>query len=84
MDPKDYWKYVALENAGYYISYAVSLIPSISLYSIANEDLDKGIDSYLDICKYSFADKDYLTALSDAGLYNPFSEESFVQIIASI
>ncbi|MGM9969374.1 MAG: hypothetical protein ACI35S_03155 [Anaeroplasma sp.] len=84
MDPKDYWKYVAVENAGYYISYAVSLIPSMSIYKIASEDFDNARNAYLDICNYPSMNENFLEIITSAGLSSPFIEESFKNVSTMI
>ncbi|RIA75920.1 peptidase M3-like protein [Anaeroplasma bactoclasticum] len=78
----DYWKLVTIQNPAYYISYAMSKIPSLEIYSIAKEDLAKARNSYK---KTYTLDKnldltDFLGVLDSAGLYSPFKEEAFTLI----
>ena len=78
----DYWKRVALSNPGYYISYAMSNIPSLELYSIAKDNYVKAITSYSAIYlpdkKYSQAD--FIKVIEASGLYSPFSKDAYTLI----
>ena len=82
----DYWSYVVFDNAGYYISYAMSALPSLELYAVARQDLDAARDSYLKL--FTFSDNpelvdnngnvaDYQTILAWCGLKGPFQEELY-------
>ena len=77
-DPVVYWKLVCVENPCYYISYAMSLIPSLGIYEMAMEDFDNAKNCYLDLCEVK--DVDFLEALSNTGLYNPFNEEVYINL----
>ncbi len=76
----DYWKYVALENAGYYISYAVSLIPALELYISASDNLNYGLNQLLDVIVDVRDDDGYIRTLSNAGLFSPFDGRAFKKI----
>lgn len=78
----DYWKLVTIENPAYYISYAMSKIPSLEIYSIAKEDLAKGRNSYKKTYTLDNNLKltNFLGVLESAGLYSPFSQEAFTLI----
>ena len=77
----DYWKLVAVENAGYYISYAISKIPSLEIYSMARENLSLAKSVYKKTYTLDSNSKldtsDFLKVLNYAGLYSPFDEEAF-------
>ena len=77
-NPEDYWRKVVIENPGYYISYAISLIPSIELYAMAVKDYASAVAIYEAIQgnKASFCD-----TLVEAGLYSPFDEEAYSLIV---
>lgn len=77
----DYWKLVTVENAGYYISYAISKIPSLEIYSMARENLSLAKSVYKKTYTLDSNSKldtsDFLKVLNYAGLYSPFDEEAF-------
>ena len=59
-----YWAYVVFRSAGYYISYAMSALPSIELYVQAQSNgLDAALDSYVKLFTFSndsrFVSKDF-------------------------
>lgn len=52
-----YWSYVVFDQAGYYISYAMSALPSLEIYAKAGVDgLEETRDSYIKL--FSFSDED--------------------------
>ncbi len=84
-----YWYYVAFDNAVYYISYAMSALPSIDLYTIAeSEGLDKARDVYFKLFTYcdDEARMDAYTysgeggVLDYCGLDSPFEETLYRHI----
>ena len=82
-DVQSYWQLVALEHPVYYVSYAVSLIPSIDLYFMASEDWDSAMEVYIGLTRELEPDAAFLEALEQAGLASPF-EEKVYQSIASM
>lgn len=78
-----YWHRVTLENPGYYISYAMSLLPSIEIACIATENMDTAINAYLCLSDVS-PDTDFTTALHTAGLHTPFDKEIYTRISGTI
>ena len=76
-----YWRYVTVDSAGYYISYAVSLLGSMQLYSSNGEDgeFDANVQKYLKLITYTDSDTSlkYKEVLNYAGLQNPENEELF-------
>lgn len=77
-DPVSYWKLVCVEHPCYYISYAMSLIPSIGVYEMAMSDFDNAMNCYLDLCEVK--DVDFLEALSASNFYNPFNEDVYINL----
>lgn len=71
-DPAEYWHYVALDAAGYYISYAISLFPCFELYYLAETDYDAAVDTYLSLVEYK-GSQTFSEVLAYAGLQNPLS-----------
>ena len=83
----NYWGYVVFESAGYYISYAMSALPSLELYAKAQNDLDAARESYTKLVtftnssrfvatdvngKYLKADATFASILDYCGLKGPF------------
>ena len=80
----DYWRLVALEHVGYYISYAMSYIPTFEIYSLALDDIKTAKEAYSHI--YNVGDHemtDFYDVLKDASLYNPFEEDAY-KLIAKL
>jgi hypothetical protein len=82
-DPVSYWHYVVVDNPGYYISYAVSLLPSIDLYCMSLENYETATAAYLDLCTVGSKDT-FLSALERAGISSPFEEKTYTDLIAGI
>jgi len=90
-----YWRYVVIEAPMYYISYAMSAIPSVQIYAVAmDEGYAKGVETYLNL--FTFTDDEanctidgegdkvvnlnYEETLEYIGLSSPFEEETYVQL----
>lgn len=82
----DYWYYVAFDNAAYYISYAMSALPSVDLYTIAeNNDLEIARTTYFKLFRYCeddvrMASYSYSDVLSYCGLGSPFEQAIYSRI----
>ena len=82
----DYWAYVVFDSAAYYISYAMSALPSVELYTIAaNSGLNAARDAYFKLFTFSESSSvmqayTYSKVLEYCGLGNPFEEDIFKQI----
>lgn len=76
-DLREYCRLVTIEHPGYYISYAMSLIPALELYSAGKVDLSLAIDKYLNLCT---SEEDFLVSLEAAGLTSPFEEKVYIDI----
>lgn len=79
-DYDSYWRKVVFDNACYYISYAVSLVPALDLGYIAKNDYAKAVETYNSIVDYDLTETDYVSILTNAGLSSPFNEQSFKNI----
>ncbi|MBQ8215492.1 MAG: hypothetical protein IJZ33_04470 [Clostridia bacterium] len=78
MKPSEYWHMAIIANSLYYLSYAVSLIPSIELYVIAQDQgLEEAADRYLALTEGS-SDVTFGKALGDAELSSPFDEGVYI------
>lgn len=79
-DMNNYWRLVVVDQPVYYISYAVSAIAAMSLYTVAVDDYDSALASYLKLCQEPMEEDGFLGNISAAGLYTPFDEEFFKQL----
>jgi hypothetical protein len=80
-DMKEYWRLVVLEAPAYYISYAMSALPSLEIYAISQGSLEDGIAAYeLLFAGLSDAQNtpELRETLADAGLGDPFAESFYV------
>lgn len=82
-DPVSYWHYVCIDNAGYYISYAMSMVPSLSLYCMGLENFEVAAEAYKNICVVGENDT-FLGVLSRANISSPFDEKTYTDIVDAI
>lgn len=89
-----YWTYVVFDQAGYYISYAMSALPSVELYVNAMTDFEAAKASYFKLFTFSdntaFVETDedgyktvtatYEQILNYCGLKGPFQDELYTTI----
>lgn len=89
-----YWQYVVFDNAGYYISYAMSSLPCVELYVNAMADFAQAKQSYFKLFAFSDSDElvttyedgskvvtaNYQEILNYCGLQSPFQEQLYVVI----
>ena len=52
----------------YYLSYAVSGLTALEIWSISQEDYDKGVEAWENLIKYTSDREDYFTTLEKCGL----------------
>ena len=81
MMPSDYYRFVAIDAPGYYISYAVSLTSSLELYAMATEDYTAAVSAYTSLLS---TEETYLAALEAAGLSSPFTAQAFDNILRAL
>ena len=84
ISPHEYWQYVVVEQPVYYISYAVSAVAAIDLYTVAAQDHDNGIVIYTQLIEDSDHTKGFLNCLQNAGLSGPFEESVYQKIYALV
>jgi len=76
---RTYVGYVGPENTGYYISYAISAMASLSLYALAeDEGFDEAAESYRDI--YSIGSVSFSEMIKQARLYDPLTDQGYQAI----
>ena len=69
-----YWKYVVLESPVYYISYAVSGVAAMNLFTIAEENKDDARKIYCKLLEEPLTEEGFLENITHAGLSGPFEE----------
>ncbi len=80
MDIQLYWKYVVLESPVYYISYAVSGIAAIDLFTIAEEDFQSASEIYIKLIEQPQEGEAFLGNIRWAGLAGPFEETVYQRL----
>ena len=69
--PENYWHYAIVSNSLYYLSYAVSLIPTLEIYVTAEEQgFEQAVEVYKTISDVKSGET-FLTILEKAGLSSP-------------
>ena len=81
-DVNGYWRMVVVDQPVYYISYAVSAMASISLYTLAEEDYDEAILVYRRLCEEIDEEAGFLENITAAGLLTPFDETFYQELTA--
>lgn len=79
-DIQTYWRMVVVEQPVYYVSYAVSAIPALDLYTVAQEDYDQAVECYVNLVENSDLEEGFQENLASAGVNNPFEEDTYQQI----
>lgn len=79
-DMNHYWRLVVVDQPVYYVSYAVSSVASMSLYSIAQADFAQATEIYRKLCQEPVEDAGFLGNIQAAGLSSPFDEEFYRQL----
>ena len=78
--PEDYWHLAIVSNSIYYLSYAVSKIPSIEVYVKAqNEGFNAAVADYMKLLDVDY-EAEFVSTLEACGFTSPFSEEAYKQI----
>ena len=79
-DLTSYWHHAIVSNSMYYLSYAVSLIPALELFLIAESSgLSKASAVYKKLSTVE-SDAAFLNTVVSATLRSPFEEEIFAEI----
>jgi len=81
VDIQDVWRSVAPEQAVYYISYAVSMVPSLDMFFCADEDWDAAVEIYQKLTTGLDEDPTFLEVLEEVGLATPFEETVFKKLV---
>ncbi|MDD4124921.1 MAG: hypothetical protein PHW77_04255 [Eubacteriales bacterium] len=68
----------------YYISYAVSLIPSLEIYSASIDERDIGIAMYNELLEESLNCTGFMDLMNNSGFANPFDEATIIDIAETV
>lgn len=79
---QNYWRMVVIEQPVYYISYGVSGLAAMDLYTVATEDYDKAVDIYRRLIEEVDTEQGFLGNISAAGISGPFDEEFYKELYA--
>lgn len=79
-DIQSYWRYVVMESPVYYISYGVSAIAAMNLYTIYQEDPDRAVEAYRAVTE-SQEELGFLETIEAAGLPGPFDESVYENLV---
>lgn len=77
---QSYWRLVVVEQPVYYISYAVSAIAAIDIYTEAEEDYAEAVEIYCSLIENMDADDGFLGNLEKVGLDGPFEEDVYKKL----
>lgn len=83
-DINAYWRLVVVEQPIYYISYAVSSIAAMDLYTVARTDYDKAADIYQKLCEEPVLEEGFLANITASGLSSPFDESFYKEFAAML
>ena len=84
VDINEYWRQVATNSPVYYISYAVSMVASLSLFAEAEEDEAAAREIYRILIEETEENETFMSAVERSGLANPFEKETFEQLIGVV
>lgn len=79
-DIQYYWRMVVVEQPVYYISYAVSAIAAIDLYTVSEDGYDEAIQIYVNLIENLDPETGFLGNLKAAGLSGPFDEDVYIAL----
>lgn len=71
---QSYWKLVVVESPVYYISYAVSSVAAINLFTVAEKDEAAARECYRILIEEADENEGFLWHIQQAGLSGPFDE----------
>ena len=81
-DIQNYWRMVVVEQPVYYISYSVSAISAVNIFTIAEENYEEAVDVYCSLIEDLDLDDGFLGNIQDAGLDGPFDDEVYLKLQA--
>ena len=84
VDINNYWRSVATNNPVYYISYAVSIVSSLSIFAAAEEDEAAAREIYRILIEETEENETFMSAVERSGLASPFDAETFAMLMPVI
>lgn len=79
-DFQSYWRLVVMESPVYYVSYAMSDVAALNLYTIASQDREKAYEIYGHLLKDVDLDLGFQENLKQVGLSGPFDSTVYEAI----
>lgn len=80
-DLQSYWRYVVIENPIYYVSYAISMLTAIGIYTEAEIDsFEAAQEMYLGLVLDVNCENGFLGVIESAGLCPPTNEDLYVDL----
>jgi uncharacterized repeat protein (TIGR02543 family) len=80
-----YWRRVTIDNPVYYVSYSISAVAAINIFTLAEADKEAAYTAYSTLVEGENVDElGFLGALELAGLLTPFDEEAYINIKAFV
>lgn len=76
-DAVSYWKYVVIESPVYYISYSVSAIAALELFSVALSNYEAGQQAYMSAVTDAPTLGTFKTVVQEMGVSSPFEETAY-------
>ena len=80
-DIQNYWRMVVVEQPVYYISYGVSAIAAIDVFTIAEEDYEQAVEIYRTLIEEVDLEEGFLGNIQNAELDGPFDEEVYIKLL---
>lgn len=81
-DIQTYWRMVVVEQPVYYISYGVSAISAVNIFTIADENYEEAVEIYCSLIEELDLEEGFLGNIQSAGLDGPFDDEVYVKLQA--
>lgn len=81
LDIQSYWKQVVLESPVYYVSYAVSGISAINLYTVAQENQEVARECLRKLMEEPLVEEGFLANIQNAGISEPFDEGVYLRLM---
>lgn len=79
-DIQNYWRMVVVEQPVYYISYGVSAISAVNIFTIAQDDYQKAVEIYCNLNEKLDLEDGFLGNIKNAGLGGPFDDDVYVKL----
>lgn len=81
-DIQSYWRMVVVEQPVYYISYGVSAIAAINIFTVAAEDYEQAVEIYCSLIEDVDLEEGFLGNIGNAKLDGPFDEDVYIKLQA--